>query len=148
MSKNLDDIKNREVMLLWDKSIGNLFTGWMVSGIEVARVRFWRLCGTVGTCHCDVKGEGQEFILKTQSTSAQCRGGLTRSSDEESVMDSEQRGQAVLSTRLSTIMGGTNDEDKAVKRLRGHKTRTRVWLSRTAKCQPWLFPHWRTGFLP
>jgi len=34
------------------------------------------------------------------------------------------------------------------KRLRGHKTRARVWLSRTAKHQPWLFPHWKTGFLP
>ena len=34
------------------------------------------------------------------------------------------------------------------KRLRGHKTRARVWLSRTAKRQPWLFPHWKIGFLP
>ena len=67
-------------MLLWNKSIGNLFTGWMVSGIEMARARSWRLCGTAGTCRCDVKEEGQEFILKAQSTNAQCRGGLTRSS--------------------------------------------------------------------
>ncbi len=76
-------------MLPRDKSIGNLFTGWMVSGIEMARVRSWLLCGTAGTCHCDVKGGGQEFTLKAQSTNAQCRGGLTRSSDEESVMDLE-----------------------------------------------------------
>lgn len=34
------------------------------------------------------------------------------------------------------------------KRLRGHKTRARLWLSRIAKCQPWLFPHWQAGFLP
>lgn len=98
----------------WDKSIGNLFTGWMVSGIEMARVRSWLLRGTAGTCGCDVKGEGQELKLKAESTNAQRRGGLTRSSDEESVMDLEQRGQAVPSTHLSTIMGGTNDEDKAV----------------------------------
>ena len=101
-------------MLPWDKSIGNLFTGWMVSGIEMTRARFWLLCGTAGTCRCDVKGGGRELNLKAQSTNAQRRGGLTRSSDEESVMDSEQRGQAVLSTHPSTIMGGTNGEDKAV----------------------------------
>lgn len=101
-------------MLPWDKSIGNLFTGWMVSGIEMARVRFWLLCGTAGTCRCDVKGEGQELTLKAQSTNAQGGGGLTRSSYEESVMDSEQRGQAVLSTHLSTIMGGANVENKVV----------------------------------
>jgi len=34
------------------------------------------------------------------------------------------------------------------KKLRGHKTRARVWLSKIAKGQPWLFPHWETGFLP
>jgi hypothetical protein len=32
----LDDIKTREVMLPWDESIGNLLTGRMVSGIEMA----------------------------------------------------------------------------------------------------------------
>ncbi len=101
-------------MLPWDKSIGNLLTGWTVSGIEMARARFWLLCGTAGTCYCDVKGEGQELILKAQSTNAQCRGGLIRSSDEESVMDLEQRGQAVPLTHSTTIMGGTNAEDKAV----------------------------------
>ena len=107
--KCLDDIKTRAVMLPWDKSIGNLFTGWAVSGIEMARVRFWLLCGTAGTCCCDVKGELHEFNLMVKSTNAQRRGGLTRSSDEESVMDLEQRGQAVLSTHSSTSMGGTND---------------------------------------
>ncbi|MCP4021087.1 MAG: hypothetical protein GY729_04535 [Desulfobacteraceae bacterium] len=110
----LDDIKTREVMLPWDKSIGNLPTGWTVSGIEMARSRFWLLCGTARTCCCDVKGEGQELNLKAQSTKAQRRGGLTRSSDDESVMDLEQRGQAVLPTHPSTLKGGTNDEGKAV----------------------------------
>jgi len=113
----LDDIKTREVMLPWDKSIGNLLTGWAVSGIEMARVRSWLLCGTAGTCRCDAKGENHEYNLKVKSTNAQRRGGLTRSSDNEPVMGSEQRGQAVLSTHLSTIMGGTNDEDKVVHRL-------------------------------
>ena len=49
-------------MLLRDKSIGNLLTGWAVSGIEMARARSGLLYGTAGTCDCDVKGEGQEEI--------------------------------------------------------------------------------------
>jgi hypothetical protein len=34
--KRRDDIKTRGESLTWDKSIGNLFTGWVVSGIKVA----------------------------------------------------------------------------------------------------------------
>ena len=34
--KRRDDIKTRGESLIWDKSIGNLFTGWVVSGIKVA----------------------------------------------------------------------------------------------------------------
>lgn len=58
--KGLDDIKTGEVMLPRDKPIGNLLTGWAVSGIERARSRFGLLCGTAGTCNPDDKGEGQE----------------------------------------------------------------------------------------
>ncbi len=36
--KRRDDIKTRGESLTWDKSIGNLFTGWMVSGMKAARV--------------------------------------------------------------------------------------------------------------
>lgn len=36
--KSRDDIKTRGTLLTWDKSIGNLLTGWMVSGVKVARV--------------------------------------------------------------------------------------------------------------
>lgn len=36
--KRRDDIKTRGESLTWDKSIGSLPTGWMVSGIKVARV--------------------------------------------------------------------------------------------------------------
>ena len=101
-------------MLLRDKSIGSLLTGWVVSGIEMARARFGLLCGTAGTCVVMLRETVKISHLKAQSTNAQRRGGLTRSSDEEPVMDLEQRGQAVLSTHPSTMMGGTNDEDKAV----------------------------------
>jgi len=34
--KRRDDIKTRGESLTWEKSIGNLFTGWVVSGIKVA----------------------------------------------------------------------------------------------------------------
>lgn len=83
MSKELDDIKTREVMLLWDKFIGNLLTGWTVSGIEMARARFWLLCGTAGTCAVMLREKAKSRHLKAQSTNAQRRGGLTRSSDED-----------------------------------------------------------------
>ena len=33
----IDDIKTGEVLLPRDKPIGNLLTGWAVSGIEMAR---------------------------------------------------------------------------------------------------------------
>jgi hypothetical protein len=36
--KSRDDIKTRGKLLTWDKSIRNLLTGWMVSGVKVARI--------------------------------------------------------------------------------------------------------------
>ena len=74
----LDDIKTGEVLLPRDEPIGNLFTGWVMSGIEMARVRFGLLCGTAGTCDWDVKGDGQEKPSQGRSTEAQRRGGRTR----------------------------------------------------------------------
>lgn len=41
--------QNRALMLTRDKPIGDLLTGWAVSGIEMARAWFWLSCGTVGT---------------------------------------------------------------------------------------------------
>ena len=101
----LDDIKTREVMLPWDEPIGNLFTGWAVSGIEMARAQSGLLCGTAGTCDCDVKGDGQGKPSQGLSTEAQRGGGRTRNSDEGSVMDLEQRGPIVLLESSSTREG-------------------------------------------
>jgi hypothetical protein len=61
---SLDDIKTGDVMLPRDEPIGNLLTGWVVSGIEMARTRFWLLDGTAGTCVCDEKGEDQELTAQ------------------------------------------------------------------------------------
>ena len=101
----LYDIKTGEVMLLRDKSIGNLFTGWAVSGIEMARARFGLLCGTAGTCVVMIRETVKRRNLKTQSTDAQRRGGLTHSSVEGSVMDLEPRSQVVPPKYSSTRKG-------------------------------------------
>ena len=59
VSKLTDDIKTGGHNYPRDKLIGNLFTGWAVSGIEMARARFRRVSGTVGTQYRDVKGGRQ-----------------------------------------------------------------------------------------
>jgi len=61
-------------MLTWDKLTGNLLTGWVVSGIEMARARFRLSCGTAGTCDVDAKGEGQAQPRKAESTDATRQG--------------------------------------------------------------------------
>ena len=101
----LDDIKTGEVILLRDEPIGDLFTGWAVSGIEMARARFGLFCGTAGTCVVMLRETVKRGHLKTQSTDAQRRGGLTRSSVERSVMDLEPRSQIVLPKSPSTRKG-------------------------------------------
>jgi hypothetical protein len=98
----LDDIKTGEVMLPRDEPIRNLFTGWAVSGIEMARARFRLLCGTAGTCAVMLRETVKRSQLKTQSTNAQHRGGPTRSSVERSVMGLEPRSRVVLPKSSST----------------------------------------------
>ena len=92
-------------MLLREEPIGNLLTGWVVSGIEMARARFGLLCGTAGTCVVMIRETVKRRNLKTQSTDAQRRGGLTHSSVEGSVMDLEPRSQVVLPKYSSTCKG-------------------------------------------
>ena len=105
---DLDDIKTGEVMLPRDEPTGNLLTGWTVSGIEMARARFGLLCGTARTCVVMPRETVKRSNLKTQSTDAQRRGGLTRSSVERSVMDLEPRSQIVL-PKLSSTRKGRNE---------------------------------------
>ena len=49
VSKLKADIKTRGHNYLWEEPIGSLLTGWVVSGIEMARARFRRFGGTAGT---------------------------------------------------------------------------------------------------
>ena len=108
VERTLDDIKTGEVMLPRDKPIGNLFIGWAVSGIEMARAWFGLLCGTAGTYVVMLRETVKRSNLKTPSTDAQRRGGLTRSSVEGSVMDLEPRSQIVL-PKLSSTRKGRNE---------------------------------------
>ena len=101
----LDDIKTGVFLLLRDKPIGNLLTGWAVSGIEMARARFGLLCGTARTCVVMPRETAKRSHLKAQSTDAQRRGGLTHSSIEGSVIDLEPRSQVVLPKSSSTHKG-------------------------------------------
>ena len=54
------------------------------------------IVGNVGTCCSDAKGEAQGGkTLKSESTEAERRGGLTCSSEEVSVMEMERRGEII-----------------------------------------------------
>jgi hypothetical protein len=73
VSKLSDDIKTGGHKHPRDKPIGNLFTGWAVSGIEMARARFRHFKGTVGTVgtqYRDVKGGRQVKKSEMKSTDA------------------------------------------------------------------------------
>ena len=69
----------------------NLLTGWVVSGIEMARARFRRFGGTARTRDRDVKGDSQVKKSKTESTDARAEDGPTCSSVEAPVMGAERR---------------------------------------------------------
>ncbi len=47
-------------------------------GVEMARARFRLLCGTVGTCDVDAKGDGQAHKRKALSTDAVLQGRIDR----------------------------------------------------------------------
>jgi hypothetical protein len=102
---DLDDIKTGVILLLREELIGDLLTGWAMSGIEMARARSRLLCGTAGTCAVMTRETAKRSKLKAQSTDAQRRGGLTHISVERSVMDPEPRSQIVLPRYLSTRKG-------------------------------------------
>ena len=88
VSKLTDDIKTGGHNYPRDKPIGNLFTGWAVSGIEMAGARFRHFNGTVGTQYRDVKGGRQVKKSEMESTDARVEDGLPRNSvDGQSISD-------------------------------------------------------------
>ena len=102
----LDDIRTGEVLLLRDEPVGNLFTGWAVSGIEMARARSRHFQGTAGTRSCDAKGRSQVKQSEAASAEARHEGGPTRSSADGSVMDAERRGRVVSVEAYVISWGG------------------------------------------
>lgn len=105
VERALDDIKTGGVVQLRDKLIGNLFTGWAMSGIEMARSRFGLSCGTAGTCTAMSREKAKKSNFKAQSTKALHRDGPACSSDEWPVMGLEPRSRVVLPKPLPTRKG-------------------------------------------
>ncbi len=90
--KHRDDVKTEGGSLTQDKSRGNLFTAWTASGMKVARTQYRLLCGTWEPVAAMLREKLKWKTHKGESTDARHRGGLTRSSDEISVMEMERRG--------------------------------------------------------
>ena len=90
--KRRDDVKTERESLTQDKSRGNLFTAWTASGMKVARTQYRLLCGTWEPVAAMSREKLKWKTHESESTDARHRGGLTRSSDEVSVMGMEQRG--------------------------------------------------------
>ena len=108
VSKLTGDIKTGGHNYPRDEPTGNLFTGWAVSGIEMARARFRHFGGTAGTWDRDVKGERQVKKSETQSTEARSEVGPTRGSDEAPVMDVERRGRVASAELPANSPGRMN----------------------------------------
>ena len=108
VSKLANDIKTGGHNYPRDKSIGNLFTGWAVSGIEMAGARFRHFNGTVGTQYRDVKGGRQVKKSEMQSTDARVEDGLPRNSVDASVMDAERRRRVASADPWVNFFGRMN----------------------------------------
>lgn len=105
--KRRNDVKTGRESLARDKSGSNLFTGQTASGIKVARTRFRLLCGTWEPVTPMLREKHKERSSKCQSTEAGYRGGVTRISEEGSVMELERRGYPIQSEkREQPAMGG------------------------------------------
>lgn len=100
----LGDIKTRMCTRFWDESRRYLFTASVVSGMKRARARSGLLHGTgepvvpgflLAVSWWDEGSSPSGGNRKGQSTDLEHRGGPSRSSEEASVMDVEQRGQVI-----------------------------------------------------
>ena len=103
--KSSDDIKTEDEWVSRDEPIGYLFTGWAMSGIEMARAQLRLFCGTAGACSCDAKGDGQEKKIKALSIDVRHMDGPISTSVEASVMAVEQKDRVNLSRHVSTREG-------------------------------------------
>lgn len=89
-------------MLRSYKYSGYLITGYTAGGLQRARTIFGLSYGTREPAW-QCKGKCTMESIQRQNTEVACRGGLTRSSDEVSVMEMEQRGQLIYCCNLPTF---------------------------------------------
>jgi hypothetical protein len=104
--KNTNDVETARLGLAQDQHGRSLFMARAASGMKVARARFRLLCGTWEPVVPMLREQLKRRPLKSQSTDAEHRGGVTRSSDEGFVMELERRGCLIwLETREQLATG-------------------------------------------
>ena len=88
----LDDVETKVLTLLWDKREGNLITASVASGVKIAWNYYRHFNGTWERVVSMIRETLKWQPHKSKSTDARHAGGTSRSSDEASVMEVEQRG--------------------------------------------------------
>ena len=104
--KRRDDVKTGGESLLRDESGGHLVTGQMASGMKVARRRSRLLCGTWEPVTSMLRENRKETYPKRESTDAKNRDGVTRSSEEGTVMVLERRGYPIWLETIEQLETG------------------------------------------
>lgn len=105
--KRRDEVKTGGESLTRDKSGGDLLTAQMASGTKAARTQARLLCGTWEPVTPMLRERYKGKPPKYLSTDAGYRGGVTRSSEEGSVMRLERRGGPIWSvTSRQLVTGG------------------------------------------
>ncbi|WPV67030.1 hypothetical protein [Chitinophaga sp. LS1] len=100
------DIKTAGVLVTSGISAADdLFTGCMVSGVEVARL-LHRLCYGTGETVLSCKGKGTRTQSEAESTNGQYCGRLWHSSEEVPVMGMERRPQLIGQYCINNLKKG------------------------------------------
>ena len=74
----------------------------------------------VGTCPPMLRENSKRRTHKDESTDAECRGGIARSSNEASVMEVERRGRVIQFWKMVNRKEGTNGQNKVVRNLQAY----------------------------
>jgi hypothetical protein len=106
VSKRVDDVKTAGVSLLQDESGRSLLMARMASGMEMARVRSGLLCGTWEPVTSMLREKRKEANSKRESTDAENRGGVIRSSEEGAVIVLERRGYPIWLETIKQLETG------------------------------------------
>ena len=97
--KRRNDVKTRGQSLFWDQLGRNLFTAQATSGGRGGVSSMQALVWNVGTCASMRRKQLKRTTRESLSTDAGHRGGVTRCSEEGSVMELERRGGTVQPDR-------------------------------------------------